>query len=180
VLDLGNNSVTERGAVSLARLLLAKKASIRDLVMYMNDIGDAGAARLASALRDCKWVAGRWGARGAGWAGAAAVHESLVPHPRPAAVRCSCTRPQHSRPEALNPSHPGRSLKHLDLGGNNIGAEGMQALAASLKSHPSLATLELGYNPLGGWVRSWGPRCTAAPHGQIPPGGQGPLLGRAN
>ncbi len=63
---MGNNSITEAGAGALARLLLAKKGSLRELVMYMNDIGDAGAARLATALRDCKWgarlpaVAGGW------------------------------------------------------------------------------------------------------------------------
>jgi hypothetical protein len=54
VLDIGNNSICEEGASSLARLLLAKAGSIKDFVMYMNDIGDAGAARLATALRECK------------------------------------------------------------------------------------------------------------------------------
>lgn len=54
VLDIGNNSICEEGAGALARLLLAKAGSIKDLVMYMNDIGDAGAARLATALRECK------------------------------------------------------------------------------------------------------------------------------
>jgi Ran GTPase-activating protein (RanGAP) involved in mRNA processing and transport len=42
-----------------------------------------------------------------------------------------------------------RSLKNLDLGGNDAGPEGAAALAEALLSHPSLTLLELGYNPLG-------------------------------
>ncbi len=54
MLDVGNNSICEEGAAALGRLLLAKAGSIKDFVMYMNDIGDTGAARLATALRECK------------------------------------------------------------------------------------------------------------------------------
>lgn len=42
-----------------------------------------------------------------------------------------------------------RSLKNLDLGGNDAGPDGAAALAEALVSHPSLTLLELGYNPLG-------------------------------
>jgi Ran GTPase-activating protein (RanGAP) involved in mRNA processing and transport len=42
-----------------------------------------------------------------------------------------------------------RSLKNLDLGGNDAGPESATALAEALVSHPSLTLLELGYNPLG-------------------------------
>lgn len=44
---------------------------------------------------------------------------------------------------------PHRSLKNLDLGGNDAGPEGALALAEALAMHPSLTMLELGYNPLG-------------------------------
>ena len=42
-----------------------------------------------------------------------------------------------------------KALTTLDLGGNNIGPEGVKALAAVLKGHEALRSLELGYNPLG-------------------------------
>jgi hypothetical protein len=42
-----------------------------------------------------------------------------------------------------------RSLKNLDLGGNDAGPDGALALAEALALHPSLTMLELGYNPLG-------------------------------
>jgi hypothetical protein len=42
-----------------------------------------------------------------------------------------------------------KSLTLLDVGGNNIGPKGVGALAAALRNHGSLASLELGYNPLG-------------------------------
>jgi hypothetical protein len=45
-------------------------------------------------------------------------------------------------------THP-RSLKNLDLGGNDAGPDGALALAEALAMHPSLTLLELGYNPLG-------------------------------
>lgn len=41
------------------------------------------------------------------------------------------------------------SLKLLDIGGNNIGPEGIKALLESLRGNETLTTLELGYNPIG-------------------------------
>ncbi len=41
------------------------------------------------------------------------------------------------------------SLQSLDIGGNNIGPEGITALAEALKGNENLTTLELGYNPIG-------------------------------
>jgi ABC-type sugar transport system substrate-binding protein len=40
-------------------------------------------------------------------------------------------------------------LVTLDIGGNNIGPDGIAALAAALKGNETLKTLELGYNPIG-------------------------------
>jgi hypothetical protein len=41
------------------------------------------------------------------------------------------------------------SLQSLDIGGNNIGPEGIAAVAEALRGNENLATLELGYNPIG-------------------------------
>ena len=40
------------------------------------------------------------------------------------------------------------SLQSLDIGGNNIGAQGITAVAEALRGNENLATLELGYNPI--------------------------------
>jgi Ran GTPase-activating protein (RanGAP) involved in mRNA processing and transport len=42
-----------------------------------------------------------------------------------------------------------RSLKNLDLGGNDVGPDAAAVLAEALLQHPNLRLLELGYNPLG-------------------------------
>lgn len=42
-----------------------------------------------------------------------------------------------------------RSLKLLDIGGNNIGPNGILAVMSALRGNETLKTLELGYNPLG-------------------------------
>ena len=41
------------------------------------------------------------------------------------------------------------SLKLLDIGGNNIGPEGIKVLLEALRGNQTLTTLELGYNPIG-------------------------------
>ena len=41
------------------------------------------------------------------------------------------------------------SLKLLDIGGNNIGPEGIKVLLESLRGNQTLRNLELGYNPIG-------------------------------
>lgn len=41
------------------------------------------------------------------------------------------------------------SLKVLDIGGNNIGPEGIKVLLEALRGNETLTTLELGYNPIG-------------------------------
>lgn len=41
-----------------------------------------------------------------------------------------------------------KTLKTLDIGGNNIGHEGAKLLAGALKGNKTLKTLELGYNPV--------------------------------
>lgn len=40
-------------------------------------------------------------------------------------------------------------LEALDIGGNNIDENGINALAEALTGNRTLKTLELGYNPIG-------------------------------
>jgi hypothetical protein len=44
-LDLGNNGITDRGANALSTLLHAKR-SLKELNLYMNDIGDHGVSKV--------------------------------------------------------------------------------------------------------------------------------------
>lgn len=48
--------------------------------------------------------------------------------------------------ESLNGN---KSLKVLDIGGNNIGPEGIKVLLEALRGNDTLRNLELGYNPIG-------------------------------
>lgn len=41
------------------------------------------------------------------------------------------------------------TLVTLDLGGNNVGPEGIKVLAAAIRDSPSLRSLDLSYNPIG-------------------------------
>lgn len=45
VLDIGNNSMTGDGVAAVAKLLLAKP-TLRELNLYMNDLGDTGVSRV--------------------------------------------------------------------------------------------------------------------------------------
>lgn len=49
VLDLGNNSMTAEGAALLA-LVMEKHGELRDLNLYMNDIGSAGLSKVLLAV----------------------------------------------------------------------------------------------------------------------------------
>lgn len=48
-LDVGNNSITAAGAEPLARFLF-NSATLKDLNLYMNDLGDEGVGKLAAAV----------------------------------------------------------------------------------------------------------------------------------
>jgi Ran GTPase-activating protein (RanGAP) involved in mRNA processing and transport len=54
VLDIGNNSLSPAAAEPLARLLHGKSEKLVEFNMYMNEIGDAGMAKLAPAFKECK------------------------------------------------------------------------------------------------------------------------------
>lgn len=41
------------------------------------------------------------------------------------------------------------TLNSLDLGGNNVGPEGIKVLAAAIRDSPTLRSLDLSYNPIG-------------------------------
>lgn len=48
--------------------------------------------------------------------------------------------------QALNGN---RSMVTLDLGGNNVGPDGIKVLAAAIRDNDNLRSLELSYNPIG-------------------------------
>ena len=48
LLDLGNNSMTDEGVASVARLLQHWRNNLRELNLYMNDIGDVGIDRVSN------------------------------------------------------------------------------------------------------------------------------------
>ena len=50
VLDLGNNEMSVEGAAALAAYL-ERHRELRDLNLYMNDIGSSGLDKVASPLR---------------------------------------------------------------------------------------------------------------------------------
>jgi hypothetical protein len=54
VLDVGNNSLSAASADVLARLMHQKAASIKDINLYMNELGNSGIATLAPAIAACK------------------------------------------------------------------------------------------------------------------------------
>ena len=55
MLDVGNNSLTAASSEVIARLLFQKPA-VKDLNLYMNELGNEGMSRIAPALAQCKWV----------------------------------------------------------------------------------------------------------------------------
>ena len=122
VVDFGNNSLTSAGAAPLARLLAGR--TLRELNLYMNELGDAGAALLSKALKgDSRLRSLDIGGNGVGPDGAKALADALAGN---------------------------RTLSSLELGYNPIGPSGAAALAGALKHSSRVKTLKLGWCKLGG------------------------------
>lgn len=117
-IDLGNNSISLEGASALAELLRAKNA-LRDINIYMNDIGDDGAFQVGIFLQYLRFQS---------W------------------LQSTFCMTYMQLASALNSN---KHVSALDVGGNNIGPGGAKALAAALRGNDSLRTLEMGYNPIG-------------------------------
>ncbi|KAF8055831.1 EGY2 [Scenedesmus sp. PABB004] len=124
LLDVGNNSLSAASAAPLARLLHSAAGSLVELNAYMNELGDAGLAALAPALKDCKRLSHLdLGGNDAGPEGAAALAGALVSHP---------------------------SLTLLELGYNPLGPGGAATIAGAFKHDTKLETLKLGWCKVGG------------------------------
>jgi Leucine Rich repeat len=111
VLDMGNNSMTAEGAASLAAYMETHR-ELKDLNLYMNDIGSAGLEKVLSAC----------------------CLDTLALTCVPEAVRCrAAVWPAVSRSSAvcccqqIAASLKGSAyLEALDMGGNNITADGIK------------------------------------------------------
>lgn len=122
VVDFGNNAVTSEGATSLARLLANR--TLRELNLYMNELGDAGATSISKALKgDSRLRSLDLGGNNIGVEGAKALSEALSGN---------------------------KTLSSLELGYNPIGPAGAAALAGALKHSSRVKTLKLGWCKLGG------------------------------
>jgi Ran GTPase-activating protein (RanGAP) involved in mRNA processing and transport len=122
VVDFGNNGLTAAAAAPLARLLAGR--TLRELSLYMNELGDAGAATLSKALKgDARLRSLDLGGNGVGPDGARALADALAGN---------------------------RTLSSLELGYNPIGPSGAAALAGALKHSSRVKTLKLGWCKLGG------------------------------
>lgn len=60
-----------------------------------------------------------------------------------------CSPPPCTPPQLAEPLKSATTLRVLDIGGNNIGPQGIKVLVEALKGHEALRSLELGYNPIG-------------------------------
>ena len=122
VVDFGNNSLTSEGAGPLAKLL--SNRTLRELNLYMNELGDAGAGLLSKALKGDRTLRSLdLGGNGVGPDGARALADALAGN---------------------------RTLSSLELGYNPIGPSGAAALAGALKHSSRVKTLKLGWCKLGG------------------------------
>ena len=134
--DLPSNAIGPAGAKALADFLLASASpqfsggagspppsGLRKLDLYMNELGDAGVAQVAEAVREVRGLEElNLGGNGFGAAGAAALAAALQNNP---------------------------DLQTLELGYNNLGKEGAKEVAAAVKFHPSLSTLRMGWCQIG-------------------------------
>ena len=122
VVDFGNNSLTSEGAAPLAKLL--SNRTLRELNLYMNELGDAGAELISKSLKGDRTLRSLdLGGNGVGPDGARALADALSGN---------------------------RTLSSLELGYNPIGPSGAAALAGALKHSSRVKTLKLGWCKLGG------------------------------
>lgn len=131
VLDVGNNSLTEVGAAALAEWLPGAE-DLQELNVYMNDMGDGGAHKVGlHVARHLSWPM---------------VYEYAIAHTSSLVNIRAVTG---HLVQLAGPIKGATTLRVLDIGGNNIGPDGIAVLVHALKGHEALRSLELGYNPIG-------------------------------
>ncbi|CAK0782497.1 hypothetical protein CVIRNUC_005717 [Coccomyxa viridis] len=120
-LDFGNNNISAEGAEAIADIV--KRAHLKELNLYMNDIGDAGILKIASALEgDSSLVSLDVGGNNIEATGITALANALKGN---------------------------ANLKSLELGYNPIKEKGAQALADVVKYDLKVETLKMGWCNVG-------------------------------
>ncbi|KAL1355228.1 hypothetical protein HN51_007280 [Arachis hypogaea] len=122
ILDIGNNSITAKGAVHVAEYI-RKSKSILWLNLYMNDIGDEGAEKIADALKENRSITTiDLGGNNIHAVGVTSIAKVLKDN---------------------------SVITTLELSYNPIGPDGANALAEVLKFHGNVKTLKLGWCQIG-------------------------------
>ncbi|OMO78174.1 Leucine-rich repeat, ribonuclease inhibitor subtype [Corchorus capsularis] len=122
LLDLGNNSITAKGAFHVAAYL-KKSKSLLWVNLYMNDIGDEGAEKIADALKQNRTITTiDLGGNNIRAEGITVISESLKDN---------------------------TVITNLEVGYNPIGPDGAKALSEVLKFHGNVKTLKLGWCQIG-------------------------------
>lgn len=122
VLDIGNNSISSKGAYHVAEYIKNCK-SLLWINLYMNDIGDEGAEKIADALKQNRSITTiDLGGNNIHSKGASAIARVLKDN---------------------------SVITSLDLAYNPIGADGAKALSEVLKFHGNINTLKLGWCQIG-------------------------------
>ncbi|KAH9709148.1 RNI-like superfamily protein [Citrus sinensis] len=122
VLDIGNNSISAKGAFHVAEYIKNCK-SLLWINLYMNDIGDEGAEKIADALKQNRTITTiDLGGNNIHSKGASAIARVLKDN---------------------------SVITSLDLAYNPIGADGAKALSEVLKFHGNINTLKLGWCQIG-------------------------------
>ncbi|XVF02377.1 hypothetical protein REPUB_Repub04eG0170300 [Reevesia pubescens] len=118
LLDLGNNSITAKGAFHVAEYIKRSK-SLLWVNLYMNDIGDEGAEKIADALKENRTITTiDLGGNNIRAKGVGVIAEALKDN---------------------------TVITNLELGYNPIGPDGAKALSEVLKFHGNVKTLKLGW-----------------------------------
>ncbi|KAF1861519.1 hypothetical protein Lal_00025870 [Lupinus albus] len=122
LLDIGNNSLTAKGALHVSEYV-KKSKSLLWLNLYMNDIGDEGAEKIADALKENRSITALdLGGNNIHAGGVSAIARVLKDN---------------------------LVITTLELSYNPIGPDGAKALAEVIKFHGNIKTLKLGWCQIG-------------------------------
>lgn len=144
-LDIGNNGMSKEGAAAVANLVRACPG-LKELNLYMNEIGDDGASSLASAIMSVSSTSGdgdgEEGGEGSGSSSSFALEllDVGANNIGPDGAKTLSTALQNAT-----------NLKSIEFGYNPIGPTGVAALADMLKHDQlSVETVKLGWCKIGG------------------------------
>lgn len=144
-LDLGYNSIGDKGAIALAQHL--KDTNVTTLNLSFSDIGDKGAIALAKCLKDTNVTALHLGENSIGDKGATALAQCL----KDTNVTILSLIDNNIGDEgatALAQYLKDTNITTLNLSIGNIGDKGTTALAKCLKD-TNITTLNLSHNKIG-------------------------------